>query len=353
MAIIMFVVSTGILYLGHKKGTPNTFLWALFVSTRGLHWLVEGISDYYEEILDIEMLLFSQLELITAFVSSFILLAACIEYNGMIRRHLGKVITLLSSILPIYFILSINEDTLEEIEDIYILKGDIVSTELPRFLYGFILPLLSILALIIIYLYYYYHTKKGTIYNNPKVLKITIILGILIFIFSIFEGFDYYEDQELELVFVSLRAISLIFIIIIPLIIVFTFNLGLQKFLIIKHSGLLLYAYNFDTKRVISDDDESFLTSGFLTALLGFSKELSKKDDRFLAIQSHYLYYVITKTESKIYALQSISKNKNLEQKFFQAVKELDESISNMDEPSQLNTAQLKDVIDNNFSAFY
>ncbi len=352
MSIIMFITSIGVLYLGHKKGTPNAILWALFIFSWGLHWLAEGTSDYYEEILDIELLIFSQLELFTAFVSSFILIAACLEYNGMMRRHMGKIIALILSILPLYFILTINEEILDEVEDIYIIRGDVVSTELFRFLYGFVLPLISIIALTCTYLYYHHQTRKKKIFYKPKMLKITIILAILIFIFSIFNGFDYYEEQEMEVIFISLRAISLAFFIIIPLVVVFNFDLGLQKFLIIEHSGLPLLIYSFETKAATLDD-VSFLTSGFLTALMGFSAELTHKESGFLSVQSNYLYYIIKKTATKIYALQSISKNKYLENQFFQVANDIDSSIANISKASELNLTHMKEIIDNNFSSFY
>ncbi len=352
MAIIMFITSIGVLYLGHKKGTPNTVLWALFIFCWGLHWLAESTSDYYEEILDIELLLFTQLELSTAFISSFILLAACIEYNGMMRRHFGKLIALISSILPLYFIITIDEDTLEKIEKITIVKTDVISTELFRFLYGFVLPVISIIALICTYIYYHYQSRKGKIFNNPKMLKITLILGFIIFIFSIFNGFDYYEEQGLEIVFISFRAITLAFFIIIPLVIVFTFDLGLQKFLIIEHSGVPLLVYSFDTKTDVSDE-HSLLTSGFVAAIMGFSTELTHIESGFLSVQSNYLYYIVTKTETKIYALQSILKNKYLENQFFQATKEIDKSIAVISDPNELNKTQVKEIIDHNFVSFY
>jgi len=352
MAIVMFATSILILYLGYKKGTPNTILWVLFTFIRGIHWLVESISDYYEQVLEIEIYIFSRIELFTAFSSSFILLAACLEYNGMIRRHLGKFIVLILSIFPLYWILTIDEDTKEEIEEIYIVKGDIITSELFRFSYGFFIPLISIITLICTYLYYFYETRKSKIFYNPKLLKTTLILIIIILIFSIFEGFDYYEEQGLELVFISLRAISLTFFIIIPLIIVFTYNLGLQKFLIIEHSGVPLLVYSFETKSDISDE-LSLLTSGFVAAIMGFSTELTQKESGFLSVQSNYLYYIITKTETKIYALQSILKNKYLEDQFFQVAKEIDNAIANVSKPNDLNIIQVKTIIDQYFASFY
>ena len=352
MAIVMFATSILIFYLGHKKGTPNTILWVLFTFTRGIHWLVESISDYYEQVLEIEIYIFSRIELFTAFSSSFILLAACLEYNGMIRRHLGKLIVLILSVFPLYWILTVDEDTKEEFEMNYIVKGDIVTSEIFRFSYGFFIPLVSIVALIFTYFYYFYETRKGKIFYNPKLLKTTLILIIIILIFSIFEGFDYYEEQGLELVFISLRAISLTFFIIIPLIVVFTYDLGLQKFLIIEHSGVPLLVYSFETKSDISDE-HSLLTSGFVAAIIGFSTELTQKESGFLSVQSNYLYYIITKTETKIYALQSILKNKYLENQFFEVAKEIDKSLASVSKPTELNITQAKEIIDHNFSPFY
>jgi hypothetical protein len=352
MAIIMFITCVGVLFLAHKKGTPNMILWALFIFSWGLHWLSEAIADYYEEVLENEMFIHSQMELVTAFISSFILLAACLEYNGMLRRHMGKIIALISSILPIYFILTLNEKTLEDIEDQYIIRGDIISTEVPRFLYGFILPLIAIIALLCTFLYYYYQTRKGKIFYNPKVLKINIILAVFIFVFSLFNGFDYFEEDELEIVFISLRAITLSFFIILPLIIIFTYDLGLQKFLIIEHSGIPLFAYSFETKSA-TKDDISFLTSGFLSALIGFSEGITERESDTLSIHSNYLYYIITKKEKKIYALQSISKNKPLVKLFFQVSNEIDKSLANVKEANDVDINQLKEIIDINFSAFY
>ena len=97
LSMVMFGCSFIILFLGHKRGTPNIILWTLFPLVRGIHWLIEAMADYYEEILEIELFIFTRLELFTAFCSSFILLAVCLEHNGMIRRPIGKVITLIAS----------------------------------------------------------------------------------------------------------------------------------------------------------------------------------------------------------------------------------------------------------------
>ena len=353
MSMLMFVCSFIILYLGHKRETPNIILWTLFPFIRGLHWLVESIAEYYDEILDKELIILDQLELITVFCSSFILLAACLEHNGMIRKPIGKVAILLVSILPIYYLITIDPDTLEEIEDVVIFRWGEMQTDIFRFLYGFILPLIAIMILTGVFFYYYYHTKKGNINFNPKVKESTIVLCILIFLFSIFEGFDYYEDTDIEIIFIGLRAITLSFLVIIPLRVIFSQDLGLQKFLIIKHSGLPLFQYDLINRSVISDyDNVSFSSSGFVSAIIGFSEQLANKETGFLSIQSRYLYYIIVKTKARLYVLQSILSNKKLENQLFKIVEEIDNFASAIDIVSDEDLVQFKEILETNFSSF-
>jgi len=338
-----------ILVYGNKRGTPNIILWSLFPFIRGLHWLVESIAEYYDEILDKEMIICDQLELITAFCSTFILLAACLEHNGMIRRPIGKIVILLVALYPIYLLFTIDEDTLEEIEDVVFFRWGAMETDIFRFLYGFVLPLISILILISLYIYYYYETKQEKINFNPKVKRSTIIIVILIFIFSIFEGFDYFEETDLEIIFIGLRGITLAFFVAIPLLVIFTQDLGLQKFLIIEHSGLPLYRYDFMRKAQISDEDDAW---GFVSAIVSFSEQLAHKESGFLSIKSSYLYYIVRKTKSKLYALQSILSNKDLENQFFTAVEKIDDFTSPGDKITNDVRIQFKDIIDTCFSSF-
>lgn len=355
MAIIMFGTTVGIVFLSKKKGTPNMIMWGLFTFSRGILWLIESIADYYEEVLNLEAIepFFDRAEIFTAFVSSFLLLAACLEYNGMIRRHMGKLIVLIMSIFPLYYILMIDYETLEELEDTYVIKGDIVSSELFRFSYGFILPLISIFAIIGTFLYYYHQTRKGKIFYNSKMLKITLILVILIILFLIFEGFEYYEDQDTGILFVGLSAIPLAFFIILPLIIVLYHDLGLQKFLIIEHSGLPLFQYDFMKKTAISDEDNILiLTSGFLSAIVGFSEQLANKETGFLSIKSSYLYYIVRKTESKLYALQSILSNKKLKNQFFNVADMIDDFALTINKISEEEIINVKEILHTSFSTF-
>ena len=353
MSVVMFVCSVIILLFGHKRGTPNIILWALFPFVRGLHWLVEAIAEYYDEILDIDMIIMDQLELITAFCSSFILLAACLEHNGMIRRPIGKVAILIVAILPFYLLFTIDEDTLEDIEDEVLFKWGEVQTDIFRFLYGFILPLIAIIILIGLYFYYYTQAKEGQINLNPKVRRSTIILVILIFIFSIFDGFDYCEDTDLEIIFIGLRGITLAFFVIIPLIVILSQDLGLQKFLIIEHSGLPIFQYDFMKRAPISDeDDTSFLTSGFLSAILGLTERLANKESGFLSIQSSFLNYIVLKTSSKLYALQSILSNKELKNKFRSVADKIDGFTSDANKISKDELIQLQRILDTTFSTF-
>jgi hypothetical protein len=299
------------------------------------------------------MIILDQLELITAFCSSFILLAACLEHNGMIRKPIGKVLILLVSIFPIYYLISTDTETLEDIEDLVIFRWGEMQTDLFRFLYGFVLPLIAIIILIGVFFYYYYNTKMGNINFNPKVMRSTIILCLLIFIFSIFEGFDYYEDTDVEIIFIGLRGITLAFFIIIPLLVIFSHNLGLQKFLIIKHSGLPLFQYDFLNRSVISDyDDISFLSSGFVTAIVSCSERLANRETGFLSMQSRYLYYIIVKTKARLYALQSVLSNKKLETQLFKIVEEIENFSSNIDKVSNENLIHFKEILETNLSSF-
>ena len=353
MSIVMFICSIMILVYGNKRGTHNIILWSLFPFIRGLHWLVESIAEYYDEILDKEMIILDQLELITAFCSTFILLAACLEHNGMIRRPIGKIVILLVALYPIYLLFTIDEDTLEEIEDVVFFRWEAMETDIFRFLYGFVLPLISILILISLYIYYYYETKQGKINFNPKVKRSTIIIIILIFIFSIFEGFDYYEETDLEIIFICLRGITLALFAIIPLVVIFSQDLGLQKFLIIEHSGLPLYQYDFMRKGPVSDEDNvTFLASGFLSAILGFSEQLANKESGFLSIKSSYLYYIVRRTKSRLYALQSILSNKDLENQFLTVAEKIDNFTINVNNISEKDTIQVKEILDTSFSTF-
>lgn len=83
------------------------------------------------------------------------------------------------------------------------------------------------------------------------------------------------------------------------------------------------------------------------------SKNLSAQKSGFLSIRSQYLYYSILKTESKLYALQSILYTKNLENQFFDATKQIDGIIANISKISTSDNDQLKQIIDENFSIFF
>ena len=353
MSIVMFGCSIVILYLGYKRGTPNILLWTLFPFVRGLHWLVESISDYYEEILEIELFIFTRLELFTAFCSSFILLAVCLDHNGMIRRPIGKIIALAVAILQLYFLAFGSGNLIEEIDDTTIWLGSGVTTEPFRLSYGFYLPIISIIVLVGIYFYYVYQANKGNINFNPKVKRSTFMLVVLIFLFSLFEGFDYYEESELEIIFIGLRAITLSFFLIIPLIVILSQDLGLQKFFLIEHTGAPVFAYNFQEKSVIGIEDEvSHLTSGFVSAIMNFSGVLSEKESGYLAVQLSYLYYIILKTKSKLYAIQTILTNRHLKNKFLNTIEKMDVLTSTIHQSSDIALGQVKEILDTNFSTF-
>lgn len=346
----MLATAAGILYIGYRKGTNNILLWALFPLVRGIHQLIEFIADYNEMVLGNEFFIYDRLEMFTGFCATFILLTACLEFNETVRKPYGKLIVLIIALVPLYFLLTVGNAALEGWEDQEFFVGFFFTSDPPRFLYGFVIPLISAIVIVCAYLFYLYQDKKEKIGHNPKILRTTLIIFALILLFSFFEGFDY---EEQELFFDLFRAITLSLFIIIPLIIIFTEDLGLQRFFIIDHSGLPLFIFNFQTKESALSEELSFLTSGFLTAITNFSDELSEKKSGFLSIRSKYLYYSILKTETKFYALQSILFNKNLEETFFVSVKQIEDIVSSIDKPMIKDNIQVKDILDKQFFTFY
>ncbi len=350
MSLVMFGTAAGILYLGQRKGTHNILLWALFPLVRGIHQLIEFIADYNEMVLGKQYFFFDRMEIFTGFCATFVLLAACLEFNETIKKPYGKLIVLFIALIPLYYLLTVGNAELEKLEDQILFEGFFATSDPPRLLYGFVLPLISALVIIGAYFYYQYQVKKEKIVHNPKILRTTVIIVVLILLFSFFEGFDY---EKQELIFTLFRAISLSLFIIIPLIIIFTEDLGLQRFFIIEDSGLPLYIYNFQSKEPVSSEDLSFLVSGFLTAILNFSDEISTERGGFLSIRSQYLYYSLLKRNRKIYALQSIIFTKNLESAFFDAVRQIDIFTAEMENKMIKSNIQLSEIIDKNFLTFY
>ena len=155
------------------------------------------------------------------------------------------------------------------------------------------------------------------------------------------------------MLFIGLRAITLSFFVIIPLIVILSQDLGLQKFFMIEHSGAPVFAYNFQKKSAISiEDDMSYLTSGFVSAIMDFSGVLSEKEGGFLSVQLSYLNYIILKTKSKLYALQTILTNRHLKNDFLSTIDKMDVLTSTIHQSSDVALDQVIEILNTNFSTY-
>jgi len=178
-----------------------------------------------------------------------------------------------------------------------------------------------------------------------------VFMVFLIILTSIFNGFDY-EESFGEEIFIIMRGITTIPFIILPLIVILTNKSELNVFIIIKNSGLPIYAFDLRKKSEIKGDKVIILTSGFLTALTSFSKELSSKSQSTLTITSGNLYYLIFHTGNHIYSLQAGYYNKHLETKLNQLSLDFEELIASKEEISAYEEEKIKNTLLTELSDF-
>ncbi len=323
----MVGATIGIFYFGNKRGTPNTVLWAAFPFLRGIHWLVEYIADISET--PGTAIYFDRLELALAVCSSCVLLAASLEFNGTIPRPWGKLTAGFCALTPLYFLLILSDEVIIGIEDTKLFEGFLFISDPFRLLYGFLLPIIAALGLLFTYLYQNYQREEENPLD-PKLKRITQVLVFLLLFFSLFEGLDYENQLSVEQLFVALRAVSLTLFIIVPVLVILSSDMGLKHFLIIQDSGILLFAYDFETNSE-TKDNSTVLTAGLLTALISFAKNVSKVGN-LLKIHSNNLFYIILKKEDKIYAIQSILYRRDLETQFTETTIKLTELLADTDD---------------------
>jgi hypothetical protein len=348
----MFVSALGILYYGHKRGTYNVVLWAGFPFIRGLHWLSEYLSDL-GDIMEMseELFIFERLEIIFVFGSTLVLLAACMEFNGLVPNPLGKLAALLASFPLVYYFLLLPEEVIDGIEDTLFFRGFVITSDPNRFLYGFLLPVISAMTILGVYVYRYYQARKGIVTLDKKLKSTALVSASLIFIFSIFEGFDFESAQSvLNDLFIGLRSLTLIVFIVVPVVVILSTDMGLQNFLIIENTGHPLLAYDFKNK-AMTTDGKTILMAGFLAAIVSFSRSVSEKDNHF-TIRSNNLYYGILKTDTMIYALQSVLYKKTLETHFIKASQKIDNLIASASIPSEVEKSGVISLLEESFSEY-
>ncbi len=333
IGIIMTLSGIVVFILGQKRGIRNSWLWASFPIFHGFHEFVDFLLENYTL-----PIFFERLELAFAFISSFALLAASIEFVGVISNPTGKVSAGVGLLSMGYVIFAIPAEELEALNEIVILSSDLF-----RFFFGFLLVMFAVLAIFGSYLYLVLSKKSDEI--TKSISQTSIISSILLIIFAIFEGFN-----STSPIFIIFRAISLSLFVIIPAYIVLTSKLGLTRLLVMNKDGMLLYGYNFLRMKCLLcneegyESDKELLMSSFLAALSGFTSELSEIDKTF-NLESNNLYFVLTQRDDIIYVIQSRNYSKQLEVDFFSLTKKIHEEMKTVREYSEEKSKELNEPV--------
>jgi hypothetical protein len=331
IGIIMTISGIVIFIIGYRRSIPNALLWSLFPFLHGLH----EFADYALEVANAPFVV-ERFELVFAFASSFALIAAAIEYNGAIPKPAGRMGFAFGTVTIAFLFFALSEEVIEEAHETIFSFG-LLSSEPFRFFYGFFSVLLAAIAFLGTYLFLAYQAKKGLLSIERRLTQTTIVSVVLLVIFSIFEGF------EGGSAYIILRAIFMALFVIIPGYIVLYSKLGLQRLMVIDHSGILIYGYNFTQKTCIfceeadaGDEEEAVdvLTAGFLAAISDFTGEILHIGKTF-SIRTNRLYFVLTKSETKLFVLQSINYDKNLEKRFFSFIKSIQNDMEKYTLPSE------------------
>ena len=347
----MFVSTIIIIHIGRKRRAPNTMLWAILPLFRGLEWLIESFADYSAEILSIEPpFITDRLEIVFSFCVSIIILAACLEFNGLIQRPIGKISAILVGITPIILIFILSSSSLEEIESLTMFESLFLTSDPFRFLVGFLIPVFAILILFFSHIYYEYQVKHDKFFKDESMKAKVIVISIIIFITAFANGFDYESN---EILFVILRGITMTLFIVLPLFVILSTDYGLQKFLVIQDDGIPIFAYDFKTEKEILFEDKTSLIGGFLSAILTFSSEISDNLRKFLTIHSNNLYFFIKKTPTKIYTLQSVIFSKELENKTFDVIQQINDRIAEKTELSEFEQTQIISLLKKEYAIYF
>jgi hypothetical protein len=341
---IVMVLSGIVVYiLGNRRVVPNAFLWALFPILHGFHEFAEYMLEFQNNFT------LERFEIFFAISGSFVLLAATLEYNGVLGKPLGIITAIIGIISVNYFIFILPENIIEDMEHI-ILDFGVLKTNPFRFLQGFVMTVIAICAIFFTSLFLHQKSKKGEIGVDSRLTKITIISIILLSIYAFFEGFT--SENE---IFITLRAISMAFFIVVPVFFIYANSFGLQKLLVIKEGGVPLMGYNFSLGQFFDfyseEGGDMVLAAGFVAAISAFSGEVLK-GGKTLSIRSNRLYFVIAQIESNLYALQSLHVNKKLEKIFHNFGTQFNLDIQNVEQPDEINTKDVKQKIRESFSRY-
>jgi hypothetical protein len=340
IGIIMTITGFIILIIGLRRDVLNTWLWALFPLFHGFH----EFADYFVETMNASFLI-ERFELLFAFASSAMLLAATIEYTGIISPPIGKISGISSLITISGLILFLPESTIDSISSVSITIGSLTSEPF-RFIYGFVYIWLSIIALMVSAILIYKQQKGGKISYGKNINQIILIASILLAIFSLFEGFDSNNYW-----FITLRGVSMAIFVIVPIFVVYSSKIGLQRFFIIHSSGNLVFAYNFALKQEDRYEDDAVLSAGFLAAITGYSSNVLKSSDNF-SIKSDQLYFKLLKTPDYLFTLQSLVSNSKLNEVFNKIPGELNSILAPIQDFNAIDNTPIREKILEQFQRF-
>ncbi len=203
IGIFLIIVSFIVFIIARRKNVKNTFLWALFPFTHGLHEIFEAfetLEGYF---------IIVRLDLFFSFVSCFILLATILESNETLTQPIGKLTGLFSIIFIGYFLFFLPQRIIESILIVKIHFGPLSSNPF-KFFHGFIMSGIVAISFAISSHYMIKNSEEET-KENTKIIKFLIIISILILLYGFFESFELEID-----VFILLHAGSTSMILTIP-----------------------------------------------------------------------------------------------------------------------------------------
>ncbi len=289
LVITLVMILTG-LYLfveGRKRGLYNTLAWSLFPILHGFHEFTEYVIINY-----IPSIFLEKIEIFIAISSSLVLLTAVIEFNGVFSEPVGKVTGLISTIILGALIFIMPDSIFESLEE-DIINYVILQTTLFRFTQGFILIWISIIFLLITDIYAIHLDKQEKFKLPEKVHIASLTLMFALLVYSIFEGFE-----STNSVFVFLRSITLAIVILVPLFVLLTFDIGLQKLLVIDSSGMLIHVHNFKTKGDVEEfSNKDVLSAGFIAAINMYATEVLEKG-KAMTVNTRGLYFSLVQVEN-------------------------------------------------------
>lgn len=282
---IMIISGIIVIYLGKKRAVPNSFLLGFFPIFHGIHEFIISLQEIQA------FILLERIEIFTAVLGAFCLLAVAIEFNGAIAKPMGKLISIVGIATVSYFIFFLPDNVIENLNSIVLNFGYFQSTTF-RFFQGFFISFMAITVILLTFIYLKLRSKKDLFTIDSRLSRFTAISITLLILYAISEGFIH----ESELI-IMLRAFSLTLFIIIPL------------FFILEMSKTSYFSNieKIRLERKITKSEEKFLEM-LETSSMGLlevdqkTRNVSYVNRRFLEI----IGYSLTELKNRKFPPQSI-----------------------------------------------